>query len=75
MGLITLTSIASKMQGTARFSFVNKFHSPIFKLMETNTDEQLIPYIEKAYEIVMEIGGNRNDSAIESNLASCLTIL
>jgi len=33
------------MQGTARSIFVNKFHSPVFKLMETNTDEQLIPYI------------------------------
>ena len=43
--------------------------------MEINTDESLVPYIEKAYEAVMEIGGNRNDSAIENNLLSCFSIL
>lgn len=63
------------MQGTSRSIFVNKFHSPIFKLVENNLDEQLIPLIEKAYEVVMELGGNRNDSAIENNLNSCFGIL
>jgi hypothetical protein len=75
IGLMSLTSIAGKMQGTARSIFVNKFHSPIFKLIETNSEESLVPYVEKAYEVVMEIGGNRNDAAIESNLGSCLCIL
>lgn len=72
---MSLASLATKMQGTTRSIFVNKFHSPVFKLMEVNSDESLIPYIERAYEVVMEIGGNRNDSAIEANLSSCFTIL
>jgi hypothetical protein len=63
------------MQGTARSIFVNKFHSPVFKIIETNIEESLIPYIEKAFEVVLELGGNRNDSAIESNLNSCFSIL
>ena len=52
------------MQGTAKSLFVNKFHSPVFKLMENNQEEHLISFIEKAYEVILAIGGNRNDSAI-----------
>lgn len=63
------------MQGTARSIFVNKFHSPVFKLIETNSDESLVSYIEKAFEVVLELGGNRNDAAIENNLCSCFSIL
>lgn len=32
--------------------------------MEENLEESLITFIEKAYEIILEIGGNRNDSAV-----------
>lgn len=41
------------MQGLARTTFVNKFHSPIFKLFETNTDEDLLPSIELVYSIIL----------------------
>ncbi len=52
--------------------FVNKFHSPVFKLFENNQDESLIEYLEKAYDVILEVGGNRNDSVVESNLSSSL---
>jgi len=41
------------MQGTARSLYVNKFHSPVFKLIETTQEESLIPDIENAYEIIL----------------------
>ncbi len=60
------------MQGVARSVFVNKFHSPMFKLFENNQDESLIEYLQEAYEVILEVGGNRNDSVVESNLISSL---
>jgi hypothetical protein len=61
---MVLSALGEKMEGTARSNFVNKFHSPVFKLMEENLEEILIPFIERSYEIILEIGGNRNDSAV-----------
>lgn len=42
---MTLTEVGLKMQGSARSAFVNKFHSPIFKLFESNQDETLIEWM------------------------------
>jgi len=50
---MVLSALGPKIQGTARSLFVNKFHSPVFKLIENNQDEYLISYIEKAYEIIL----------------------
>jgi hypothetical protein len=72
---MVLSALGERMEGTARSNYVNKFHSPVFKLMEENLEEPLIPFIERAYETILEMGGNRNDSAVESNLSACLGIL
>jgi hypothetical protein len=48
-----LTALGPKMQGIARSIFVNKFHSPVFKLYENNNEESLIPFVEKAYETIL----------------------
>mgnify|MGYP006999883702 CR=1 FL=1 len=47
----------------------------MFKLMETNTEESLLERIGLAYELLLGLGGysmfnagNKNDTAIESNL-------
>lgn len=42
IGLMALSEVGLKMQGSARAAFVNKFHSPVFKLFEINQDELLI---------------------------------
>ena len=75
VGLMVLASVGSKMQGTARSAFVNKFHSPVFKLFETNQDEFLIAHIEQAYQVILEVGGNQNDVAVESNFNQCITLM
>lgn len=49
MGLMVLSALGERMEGTARSNYVNKFHSPVFKLMEENLEEPLIPFIERAY--------------------------
>lgn len=38
IGLMVLSEVGLKMQGSARAAFVNKFHSPVFKLFETNQE-------------------------------------
>ena len=63
------------MQGTARSAFVNKFHSPVFKLFEINQEEMLIEFMEEAYQVVLEIGGNQNDAAVESNFIQSISLM
>ena len=46
---MVLSAVGMKMQGSARSVYVNKFHSPVFKLFENNTEETLLTYMEKAY--------------------------
>lgn len=72
---MVLYSVGLKMQGSARSAFVNKFHSPVFKLFEINQEEILIKYMEEAYQVILEIGGNQNDTAVESNFLQCISMM
>ncbi len=51
--MIVLAKLGQRMQGVARSVFVNKFHSPMFKLFENNQDESLIEYLQEAYEVIL----------------------
>jgi hypothetical protein len=44
-GLQVLCAVGPKIQGTARSAFVNKFHSPVFRLLENNQEEGLLPLV------------------------------
>lgn len=72
---MVLSSVGMKMQGSARSAFVNKFHSPVFKMFELNQEEMLIEFMEQAYEVILDIGGNQNDAAVESNFMQCISIM
>lgn len=47
--LLVICSMPDVLEDFQRTNLINKFHSPVFKLMETNTEEGLLDRIGLAY--------------------------
>ena len=69
---MVLTSIIDIIDESKKSFLINKFHSPVFRLFETNSDEVLQTKIAIAYGKLIAGGGNKNDSSIEGNIVSAL---
>lgn len=61
---MVLYSLIDHIDESKKSYVINKFHSPVFRLFETNSDENLQLRIAKAYGKLVAAGGNKNDSVI-----------
>lgn len=55
--LLVICSMPDVLEDFQRTNLINKFQSPIFKLMETNSEESLLERIGLAYERLIVLGG------------------
>lgn len=72
VALLAISCLPDVLEDNQKTSLVNRFHSPIFKLMESNTDEGQLDKAALAYEKIIMLGGNKNDSAVDDNLNAAL---
>jgi hypothetical protein len=55
--LLVICRMPDVLEDFQRTNLINKFHSPVFKLLETNVDEMLVERNALAYERIIQLGG------------------
>lgn len=55
--LLVICCMPDVLEDFQRTNLINKFHSPVFKLLETNTEESLLERNALAYERIIQLGG------------------